>query len=297
MYQAEGMLSPHPPFDFQKSLEFIGAFMPTKGEQTLADLSLTRAVRVNEQPFVFCVTSTGTLEKPQVRFELFSDAPINESEQMALCHRIESYLSLNDDLREFYQVGKEDPHFAPVINQLYGYHQVKFLTPFENACWAIISQRNLMTVSRKMKAALTETYGSKLDVEGVSYRAFPDAGQLVTADESELRQVIGNVWKAQGIRSIARAFDDVDEHWMETADYEEVYRWLRSIKGIGEWSASFILLRGLGRREQAPLNDKWLLEAASKVYGRTITVDDIQQLAKPYGQWQGYWAHYLRAAT
>lgn len=296
-FTTSGKLIPIAPFDFQKSLDFIGGFMPTKGEQTLGERSLTRAVRAKEQTFVFRVASSGTVENPQVTYELFSDEAINEAAKQAVCQRINTYLSLDDNLSEFYAIGRDDPNFAPIIDQLYGYHQVKFLTPFENACWAIISQRNLMTVSRKIKAALTEAYGSKIEVDGVTYRAFPDAGQLAVVDESDLRQVIGNLWKVEGIRSVARAFDDVDEDWLQTAAYDEVYRWLRSIKGIGEWSAGFILLRGLGRMEKALLTDKWLQEAASKVYGHSLTLEDIAQIAKPYGKWQGYWAHYLRAAT
>ncbi len=75
--------------------------------------------------------------------------------------------------------------------------------------------------------------------------------------------------------------------------------WLRSIKGIGEWSADFIMVRGLGRMERVPLTEKRLVEAASKVYGlgEELSRDALQRLADKYGQWQGYWAHYLRVAS
>ncbi len=75
--------------------------------------------------------------------------------------------------------------------------------------------------------------------------------------------------------------------------------WPRSIKGIGEWSADFIMVRGLGRMERVPLTEKRLVEAASKVYGlgEELSRDALQRLADKYGQWQGYWAHYLRVAS
>jgi len=37
-----------------------------------------------------------------------------------------------------------------------------------------------------------------------------------------------------------------------------------------------------------------VLGAASRVYGRTITPEDLERLAESYGRWRGYWAHYLR---
>jgi DNA-3-methyladenine glycosylase II len=67
-------------------------------------------------------------------------------------------LSLGDDLRPFYAVAETDPAFAPLVQELYGYHQVKFLMPFENACWAILSQRNLISVSHNVKR-LSAPYG------------------------------------------------------------------------------------------------------------------------------------------
>ena len=85
---------------------------------------------------------------------------------------------------------------------------------------------------------------------------------------------------------------------MRNAEYSKAESWLRKIKGIGEWSAAFILLRGLGTTERIPVGEKRLIEPASMVYGKghTLTHDEIGLLAKGYGPYQGYWAHYLRAA-
>ncbi len=73
----------------------------------------------------------------------------------------------------------------------------------------------------------------------------------------------------------------------------------QTIKGIGEWSATFIMVRGLGRMEYIPLTETRLLEAASKVYGhgKELSREELIHLAERYGPWQGYWAHYLRVGT
>jgi hypothetical protein len=36
LYSQTGTLTPRPPFDFSKSLEFLGLFTPTKDEQILS---------------------------------------------------------------------------------------------------------------------------------------------------------------------------------------------------------------------------------------------------------------------
>lgn len=43
---------------------------------------------------------------------------------------------------------KGDTDFMGVIQTLYGLHKVKFITLFENTCWAVLTQRTLMSASQ-----------------------------------------------------------------------------------------------------------------------------------------------------
>ncbi len=299
MYTESGELTPTPPFDFNKSLQFLGIFGPTKNEQTVSSHSLTKAISLDGQTVVFQLTSIGTTENPGLEYRLFSAQPITEATKNAVAERVTFFLSLTDDLRPFYRIGREDPDFAPVIEHLYGYHQVKFLTPFENACWAVLTQRNPMKIAQKTKQALIETYGGSLEVNGTVYWAFPEPIQIAVVDEGELLKLIRNERRTEYLITIARAFSEVDEEFLKTAPDEEVEVWLRNIKSIGEWSATFIMVRGLGRMEHVPLTETRLIEATSKVYGYSeeLSRDDLKRLADRYGPWQGYWAHYLRVAS
>ena len=294
-----GTLTPNPPFDFNKSLQFLGMFGPTKNEQTVSSHSLTKAISIDGQTVVFQLTSIGTIKKPRLEFTLFSAQPITELTKNAVVERITFFLSLTDDLHPFYRIGREDPDFAPIIEHLYGYHQVKFLTPFENACWAVLTQRNPMKIAQKTKQALIESYGSKLEANGTVYWAFPEPVQIAVVDERELLKLIRNERRTDYLIAAARAFSEVDEEFLKHASDEEVETWLRNIKGIGEWSAMFIMVRGLGRMEHVPLTETRLNEAASKVYGygEELSREDLKRLADRYGPWQGYWAHYLRVGS
>jgi DNA-3-methyladenine glycosylase II len=299
MYQETGKLTPTPPFDFSKSLQFLGIFGPTKNEQTVSTHSLTKAISIDGQTVVFQLTSIGTTEKPGLEYTLFSAKPFSQAMENAVVERITFFLSLKDDLQPFYRLGREDPDFTPIIEHLYGYHQVKFLTPFENACWAVLTQRNPMKIAQQTKQALVEKYGSSLEVSGSVYWAFPEPMQIAVVDESELLKTIRNDRRTEYLVAVARAFSEADEEFLKTASEEEVEAWLRNIKGIGEWSATFIMVRGLGRMERVPLTEARLFEAASKVYGHgeELNRDDLKRLADKYGLWQGYWAHYIRVIS
>jgi DNA-3-methyladenine glycosylase II len=299
MYTESGTLIPTTPFDFDKSLNFLGVFMPTKQEQTISSHALTKAISIDGQTIVFQLTSIGTTENPQLGYTLFAAEPISKVLENAVIERMTFFLSLKDDLQPFYRIGREDADFAPIIEHLHGYHQVKFLTPFENACWAVLTQRNPMQIAQKTKQALIEKYGNHLEVNENVYSAFPEPIQIAIVNEEELLKVIRNDRRTEYLIATARAFSEVNEEFLKTAPDDEVEAWLRNIKGIGEWSATFIMVRGLGRMERVPLTETRLIEAASKVYGHgeELNRDDLKRVAERYGSWQGYWAHYLRVGA
>ena len=294
-----GTLSPVAPFDFDKALDFLVTFPPMRGEQTLTESSLTRAVSVGGRPFAFKVWATGTVEAPLLHYELYAagDA-LQERLEEALLQRITNYLSIDDDLRPLYALIEEDPPFAPVMRELYGYHQVKFFTPFENACWAILSQRNLPVVALRMKRALTRELGGSIDVNGARYWPFPEAAAIAEADIAELTKILRNRRRADYIHDAACAFAGVDERFLREGPYDDVFGWLREIRGIGAWSAAFIMIRGIGRMERIAYGEKSLARLAAAIYrpGHEVDAHEMKRLADHYGNLQGYWAHYLRVA-
>jgi DNA-3-methyladenine glycosylase II len=296
MVECTGKLTATAPFDFDQTLRFLGGFNPMQGEQAVGPRSLTKAVYAAGQPIVFRVDSSGTTEHPELTYTIYSDTPIGADVEQAAIDRMRFFLSVDDDLQTFYKIGKEDEHFAPVIERLYGYHQVKFLTPFENACWAVLTQRNQISIAKKMKLALVDALSSSLTVEDIKYAAFPEPHMLLEAGEAEIGKLIHHDQKAAYLASVAKSFNRADESFLREGPIEQVEAWLRSIHGIGEWSAMFILVRGLGHVEFLPI-EKRLLAAASERYQQVVDERVLTQLAEPYGNWRGYWAHYLRAAA
>lgn len=286
-------LTATPPFDFGHSLAFIRGFTPTQGEQQSGE-ALVKAVRVRGQTVQFRVQAgarPGTLD-----CDLTADAPLAAEIATAALDRVRFYLGLDDDVQAFYALAEGDPPFQPVLRALQGYHQVKFLTPFENAAWAIMTQRTPMAVARGLKARLTRAYGGQVN----DLWAFPDAAELATVPEADLAGTLGHARKAAHLAGTARAFKQVDEGWLRTGPVQEVRAWLLDLPGIGPWSAQFVLLRGLGRGEQVfeDGNETFLREigrAAEPHYG-PLEGADLRRIAERYGPWQGYWAHYLRAA-
>ena len=82
LFSAAGQIAPKAPFDFVKSLDFLGGFSPVSGEQAIGPASLTKAVFVQGQLVVFKVTLANGAG---LDYALYSDQPISPGK--GLCPR------------------------------------------------------------------------------------------------------------------------------------------------------------------------------------------------------------------
>ena len=296
LYSFEGTLEPVAPFDFSKSLEFLSDFSPMQNEQEVKRDSFTKAVQENGKTIAFEVFNKGTIENPKLDFTAYSETKFTDALKKLIADRISFFLSLQDNLKDFYEIAKKDDFIQPALKKFYGHKQVKFLTPFEIACWAILAQRAPMNVARKMKENIVRDVGGQIKVKDVNYHSFPEPSDLVAAS-AELLRLVPNKRKAGYLLGVADAFCKVDEQWLRKAPYEEVHGWLTNIKGIGDWSANFIMIRGLGRMEELSNIEPQLALDVARIYAgkdEPITNEEVCQIAEKYGKWKGYWAYYLR---
>jgi len=286
-----------PPFSFAQALSFIGTFYARAYERVPASeqvvgKTLRRVVSVRGKPVLFEVEENeGGLELTLYAEEL-DDVLV-----AATVERVRFYLGLDDDLTELYR--RADPVFQGVVDELYGLHMLKVLTPFEAACWALVQQRTPNAFAHKTMARLAEHFGTKLTHRGVTYTAFPEAAQLLDDPQARVLGATNNTRKTERLLHLISAFAGADETFLRTAPYGEVARWLLNIKGLGAWSVDFIALRGLGRTERVPWTDTGLLGAVSRVYtqGFDISTPRARELAERYGWSAGLWAYYVKTAA
>jgi len=290
----QGKIFPTSPFDFSKSINFMNMFTPTEDEQTTKELSITKAVYLEDRTIAFKLEDHGTVEKPVLLYTLFSDNSINENLESELLDRINFFLSLKDDLKPFYNHGLKDNAFKPVIKKLYGLHQVKFLTPFEAAGWAVLSQRISMKAAHTIKERLIQSIGDNINIGGVDYWTFPSADQIKKMGVENLTTILKNRRKSEYLFNVSESFTKVEEDFLREAPLEDVKNWLLDIKGIGEWSAHLELIRGLGRMEELSGNERMLIKCAKKYYGPQISDSDLKEIQEGYQNFKGYWTYYLR---
>jgi DNA-3-methyladenine glycosylase II len=289
LHSTSGRLRAVAPFEFQRTLDFIQGFRPLAGEQEVESGVLTKALMVDGRTVLFRLRPAPG-SRQDLSYELFSEEKLHEPAACSVTDQIAFFLSLEDDVGPFYGIAEKDAKFYPKVKELWGLHHVKFPSLLEISCWAILAQRVQMSVAKRMKEAITERFGGSMELEGRTYRAFPDYASLKDAAPSQLLAATRNQRSAARLGSLISSYPDLDESFLRTAPYEKAEERLRTVKGIGEWSAQFILFRGLGRIEKLQYSMKPVEKMLEEVYGPGRTLDDINA---QYGAWSGYWSLYL----
>ena len=293
MHQASGVITPLAPFDFAKSLRFLEGFSPTEGEQAIEAGAVRKATRIGGRTILFEVNGSraAPIDRPELHVSLWGEEGIDDE---AAVERVGRFLSVDDDVSAFYELARDDPVLEPHVERLFGLHQVRFLTPFENACWAVMGQRTPISLARRTKDAFVERYGGAIEVEDSLHRAFPEPEDVAGLTAEDLRPLLQNERRAAYLANVIDAWQGVDEGWLRTGPYDDVYAWLRAIKGFGEWSTLFVLFRGLGRGERMILT-RPNAQAVRSAYGER-TDAELQGILDGFGPWAGYALLYLRAS-
>jgi N-glycosylase/DNA lyase len=109
-----------------------------------------------------------------------------------------------------------------------------------------------------MQQELARAFGSTVEFDGRTSRAFPTPEQLAAATEAELR-ALGLGYRAPYVRDTAKLVADEEAHPEEAVGlaYEDARDSLTRFVGVGDKVADCVLLFALDYLEAVPL-DTWI---------------------------------------
>ncbi len=167
-------------------------------------------------------------------------------------------LGLDRDLREFYDLAREDSTLGPMVTRLRGIKPVRFPVNFEAFVNAIACQQISLDAGLHVVNRLVANYGRSLRRGGEQTFAFPDSSVLARADIERLRELGLSRGKARYVTGLAAL--DSDSHApgfsrIETLDDKAALAALCALKGVGRWTAEYVMLRGFGRVHIFPGDD------------------------------------------
>ena len=292
------------PYDFGQSIRALGGAEPWADERVCSDDSVTVGGYAEERPFVATVAEGEESTTLDADVEWVDEA----GDERVVADWLGAFFSLSDDVEPLYAAATDDPPFRRVLDALDGYHQVRFPSPFEAACWAALAQATPHAVAREQKRELVTSVGRVVErpapapsVDGgdATGASAPDLGgdlhlfptpRLVLTGAPVVERLFPE-WKAGTILAVAETFAT---EALSTLETPELLDRLGSVWGFDSWAAEFVAVHGFGRTDYPPMYEPRLWTAVEELYGLPEATDEhLDRLSERYGQNAGYWAHYL----
>jgi DNA-3-methyladenine glycosylase II len=141
-----------------------------------------------------------------------------------------------------------DPVLGALDAQFPGIRQIRQLDLFTALIRCISAQQVNLRWSVTTRRRLAETFGTRYEVDGECVYSL-DPERLARVDPLQIRALQFTMSKSEFIVVVARALADgvVSQAELARLPDEEVITRLVTIRGIGRWSAEWVLARTLGR--------------------------------------------------
>ncbi len=202
------------------------------------------------------VTQLGPPDAPRLRVAL-SGARVSAEAEAAARATLTRALGLEIDLTAFYRFAAADARLAPLVERFRGVKPPRLPSVFETLANAVACQQITLTQGIRLLSRLAQRYGPPLaDAPEVAH-AFPRPQDLAELEPEALKALGFSASKGRTLVEVAGgvARGELDLEGLAALDDAAAVTRLLALRGIGRWSAEYVLLRGLGRTHVFPGDD------------------------------------------
>lgn len=216
----------------------------------------TRVLAIDHAPVKVSVSQRQDAPVPELLVTVVSFAPV-EGVASTVRETLQRLLGLRIDVAGFYTLTANDPFLSPLARRFLGLKPPRFPSIFEALLNAFACQQVSLEVGLMLLNRLTATYGMRFDEDQPSLSAFPEPEALAGVSVEDIKQLGFSRQKARAIVELATTLAGGQQvcSLLDSMTNEEVKAVLFPIRGVGRWSAEYVLLRGLGRVDTFPGDD------------------------------------------
>jgi DNA-3-methyladenine glycosylase II len=286
-------LTIHPPgpFSFDECLVFLGR-SDREILHTIKEGCLLKLARLNGELILFKVEA----QDDALKVEFLNGIP-SEAAQEKVAEFIWDWLDLDVDLDRFYTWGDDDPVLSKLIRNYTGLRMIAIHDLFEALVWAVLGQQINLAFAYTLKKRLVEAYGERLTFHGETYWLFPTFDEIAQLEEGDLRELQITGRKAAFIIGIANAMKDgrLTKESLMKMDEQQARKALLQYKGIGAWTADYVMMKCLHVKTSFPVADVGLQNALKAALGheRKPALEEMEAFSHKWEGWQAYAAFYL----
>lgn len=281
-------LAPRPPF--RLDLTVWALRRRARNQVDRWDGSYHRTLLVGERAVPVTVDQTGRPGDPTLRVQLGGPGPYEAAEVDDAARQVTGLLGLDVDLHGFYEVADRHAITRPLKDRFLGLRPPRFPTLFEAMVNAVANQQLSLESGLTMLNRLVDTCGSDPG-GGRASRTFPTPEAVLATPPRTIRGLGFSDRKTDYLLGIAHAIvtGDLDADELRASTRDDAAAQLLAVRGIGRWSAEYVLLRGLGRLDVYPGDDVGARNKLRRFMGldHDPGYDEIAERLLPWQPWAG----------
>ena len=293
----EFSIHPKAPFNLNLTLQRYRLF-GQDAAHAYVDGVYHRVIEIADRLWLYALDEAGTPDDPMIRVQILGGRP-QARHQVAVEADVYHSLSLDVDLLPFYDWAKDEPILAQLIGRCYGMRPPRAPTLFEALVTSISAQQVNLAFATTTRSRLIRRFGRSVNLDGSVFYAFPSPASLANASLQELRDMQFSWRKAEYIVNLAQlvATRELRLEEFSQLSNDEIIARITQVKGLGRWTADWLLARGLGRGEVIAAGDLGVRKAVGRFYdgGQIPSIDAIRLFATRWGIFQNLAVHYLLA--
>lgn len=282
------LLRYRPPYDWEAMLCFLRARVIV-GVESVEGSVYRRSIGFDGLHGTISVQpAEGNALRAVVRFPKLSVLP-------NIVARLRRLFDLSADPHAIALQLTNDPALAPLVAARPGLRVPGAWDGFEFAVRVVLGQQIAVSAAAALAGKLVARFGDKLkDADPILTHVFPKPDALAQADLSILGLPRS---RARTLSAVAAAVIADPHIFSAGSSLEEAIARLRTLPGVGEWTAQYIAMRQLREPDAFPAADIGLLRALADRSGRRPTPDQLLLRAEPWRPWRAYAAQHLWTAA
>ncbi|MHA6480730.1 DNA-3-methyladenine glycosylase family protein [Paenibacillus sp. strain BS8-2] len=211
---------------------------------------------------------------------------------------VREWFDLERELSPFYEMAEGDSLLRGPSRQFRGLRLLGIPDLFEALCWGIIGQQINLSFAYTLKRRLVERYGRSIGYNDETYWLFPEPEIIAGLTVEELEPLRMTARKSEYLIDTAAAVVSGElsrERLLAAGDIKAAERMLISRRGIGPWTAHYVIMRCLRYPDAFPIDDVGLHNAIKSLTNleRKPTKSELLTMSAGWAGWEAYATFYL----
>lgn len=251
-----------------------------------------KAIAVRNEPLVFRIEN----KEDSLKIDFLNTKPDTLMERY-VSQYVREWFDIDTNLKPFYSLARKDDLLKDLIKQFKGYRIVGQPDLFESLVWAVLGQQINLSFAYTLKQRFVEHFGERVSLDNQDYFLFPEPKTVAKLSDDDLLPLQFSRQKSKYVQLIGEAFanDVISKEKLSSLSFEDAKIALMKIKGIGNWTANYALMKTFRYPNAFPLEDAGLHNAIKnlKCMKTKPTLGQVKRIFKKYAGWEAYATLYL----